>query len=323
MIKENLVLVFGGSGFIGTNLIELLLESGNNVVNADIASPINDYHTAVYQYCDLMDYDAVLLLLTQVKPDFVINLAARTDLLGSKDDDYLVNTHGVENLCRALAISNMVKRVIFASSMLVCKVGHVPLTVNDYSADTAYGKSKIQGEKIVKKWSSKMPPSVIVRPTSIWGPWFREPYRDFFIRVMDGGYYNIRGVSAKKTYGFVGNAVQELVVLLYNDKKSLNNLIYIGDYPAMSARTWSLLIRSEQKESTPLELPYFIFWLAAKVGDFLKVIGIRFPMTSFRFANMCANYDLSHIVSKETDPKQLISVKEGVARTIAWLQREI
>jgi GlcNAc-P-P-Und epimerase len=74
----------------------------------------------------------------------------------------------------------MVKRMIFASSILGCKVSHMPLTVYDDSADTAYGKSKIEGGKILKKWSSKIFPSVIVRPTSVWGPWFREPYLDFF-----------------------------------------------------------------------------------------------------------------------------------------------
>lgn len=50
----------------------------------------------------------------------------------------------------------------------------------------------------------------IIRPTSIWGPWFKESYRNFFDMVMAHHYYYIRYKGCTKTYGYVGNAVYQI-----------------------------------------------------------------------------------------------------------------
>ena len=64
---------------------------------------------------------------------------------------------------------NELKKIIIASSMLVCELGYSPKNFNDYKPNTLYGESKVLTEKIVKKFKNSW---TIVRPTSIWGPWF-------------------------------------------------------------------------------------------------------------------------------------------------------
>ena len=50
------ILVTGGSGFIGTNYIELLLNSGKaEFLNLDNQLPRNGAHKSFWQECDLVD----------------------------------------------------------------------------------------------------------------------------------------------------------------------------------------------------------------------------------------------------------------------------
>ena len=96
------------------------------------------------------------------------------------------------------------KKIIITSSMLVCKGGYQPLNQVDYKPNTIYGESKVITEKIV--WDN-LPNCdwAIIRPTSIWGPWFSVPYRNFFEMIISKKYFHIGDEACTKTYGYVGN----------------------------------------------------------------------------------------------------------------------
>ncbi len=113
-------------------------------------------------------------IVADFSPDYVIHLAARTDLRGSTLESYRANTDGVENLIDALARCSGIKRLIFASSTMVCPIGYQPHDENDCAPPNYYGASKVRGEQLVRAAES-LGEWVIVRPTSIWGPWFDVP----------------------------------------------------------------------------------------------------------------------------------------------------
>ncbi|MFK9714751.1 NAD-dependent epimerase/dehydratase family protein, partial [Escherichia coli] len=88
--------------------------------------------------------------VTGAAPDAVVHLAARIDLDEKTDlSGYTANIEGVENLVEAIRRTPSVRRVIWTSSQLVCRVGYVPTSDTDYKADTLYGKSKVRTEEIV------------------------------------------------------------------------------------------------------------------------------------------------------------------------------
>ena len=99
MVK-GLVVVTGGSGFIGVNLTLHLMNLGYDVVNFDIRPPRCSAVSASYVFLDVNDREALLAGLARYKPKVLINLAARTDLLGEDLSAYQVNVQGVENVCR-------------------------------------------------------------------------------------------------------------------------------------------------------------------------------------------------------------------------------
>ena len=95
------VIVTGGSGFLGTNLIASLQGRGIEVFNVDIAPPPIPNAKSPWKAIDILDIAALRGLMVEVKPDAVIHLAARTDLDGQSPADYLANTDGTRNVIDA------------------------------------------------------------------------------------------------------------------------------------------------------------------------------------------------------------------------------
>ena len=144
------VLITGGSGFIGTNLVQFFTRSGVQVLNIDCAKPRDKSQNDFWVNCDIRDQDRLTDILNSFDPTHVVHLAARTDLRVAISDDYSANDEGTRCLINSLDKVSSVKRVLFASSRLVCKIGHKPLREDEYSHTTEYGQSKRRMEEEIR-----------------------------------------------------------------------------------------------------------------------------------------------------------------------------
>jgi len=316
MYKQK-VLVTGGSGFIGTNLIEKLIDDNYEVINIDICVPRIRERLDIWRDVDVRDQDEVLNTFKEFMPEYVIHLAARTDLKGKSIDDYNTNTIGVENILYACSCCKSIKKIIITSSMLVCKTGYYPKDEFDYMPSTVYGESKVITERIV--WNN-LPKCewAIIRPTSIWGPWFGEPYKNFFDMVIRHRYCHIGHRSCTKTYGYVGNAIDQIEKILFSNTLSDSRVFYIGDYEPYLIEEWADEIAT-QLGFKIIRMPYIIIRLAAFVGDVLGSMGISFPMTSFRLCNMTTDNIIDLSQTQKYAPVLLFSRKQGIEETLKWI----
>ena len=281
------IIVTGGSGFIGTNIVQYYLDKKYKVFNFDINQPQNKKHKKYWYKVNITNYKVVSKLIKIIQPTYIIHLAARTDLSGKKYKDYIVNIKGVSNIIKICKNYKNIKRVIFASTMLVKRLDTKTNSILDYDPNTNYGKSKVEGENMVLNHKSISAEMCIIRPTSIWGEWFREPYKNFFDYVIKGRYFHPGRNSCKKTFGYVGNTVYQIDKLLFADAKKIKNKIfYIGDKPSVNISKWANEIAILAKVSKPKKMPFFIFKLLGWLGDFIVKLGIKFPMTTFRLKNM-------------------------------------
>jgi nucleoside-diphosphate-sugar epimerase len=312
------ILVTGGSGFIGTNLIASLLADNYEVLNLDKVAPRNSSQRAVWQQVDILDYDNLRKAMLAFSPEAIIHLAAVTDLDGTTAEYYSANTLGVENLLKIAAELPALARVLLASSMYVCKPGYIPKDYNEYKPHTLYGKSKVEGELIVKNSSTTNFEWVLFRPTSIWGPWFGIPYIDFFNVVYQGRYFDFGG-TCTKTYGYVDNAVYQLKKLLVAPGVH-GKTFYIGDKPPIPIAEWANEVSAEMGKGKIKKIPYVAIQAAATVGDILGKFGIKFPMTSFRLANMQTDNVLPLDALYEITGESPVSRKVGVRNTVQWLR---
>lgn len=313
------LLITGGSGFIGTNLIEKLRkEAKYELMSIDIVAPKIDSHKDIWKQVDLRKADEVMEVVTAFMPDYVIALGARTDLNGKTLDSYDANIGGVRNVLAALEKVPNLKRLIYASSMYVCEPGYMPKDFEDYAPHTLYGESKVETEKIIKAAAPNYTWSII-RPTSIWGPWFGEPYNRFFHIVLKRMYFHMGKRACKKTYGYVDNAIYQIMSILNADAEKVNSKVfYLGDYEPYDITEWANEIAKHAGIKIP-NIPYFCFKLAGWFGDFLKLFGISFPMTSFRLHNMTTDnvHNLNPI--KEIAPNLPVGREEGTVKTLEWI----
>ena len=316
------VLVTGGSGFIGTNLIQELLKHNHTVVNLDIRPPQIEAHRSLWHELSILDEQGTAQLLQEFQPSYVIHAAARTDLNGKSLEEYAVNTTGTHNLIQAMQAAGSVKRAILFSSMLVCRNGYRPTCNTEYLPDTAYGKSKAQMEVIVRQC---MGPTgmefVLVRPTSVWGPWFSEPYKQFFQMIRRGLYVHPGHRPVKKHFAYVGNLVdQTLKLLTASSQECTGQVFYLGEYTEYIVAQWAELIQKEFCAKPIRTVPLPVLKLIAWTGDRLVSLGWqRVPLTTFRLSNMLMNNSLSFDNSERVFGALRYSISDGVRKTVAWL----
>ena len=250
------IIVTGGSGFIGTNLIEFYKEK-YEILNVDIKYPRNKDHQKFWKKVDILNEDSLTKVFSEFQPNYIFHMAARTDLDGENLEDYNANIDGVKNILYAIQNINSLEKIIFASSRLVCEIGYEPKDEFDYKPSTVYGESKIIGEKIVREYKDLKANWLIVRPTSLWGPWFDVPYKNFFDIIEKGFYYHPKNKQIFKKFGFVLNSVYILDKLIYNS--SLNTkTVYLSDFDDLEVKKWANLISNNFHGKNVKEIPFFI-----------------------------------------------------------------
>lgn len=319
------ILITGGSGFIGTNLVHACVRKGHTVANFDIHSPRDWRLKDSWSRVDVRDRAALTAAMARFRPEYIVHLAARTDLDGRSLADYDTNICGVENLLGCLG-QHRPARVLFASSMFVCRLGYIPTRDDEYCPHTVYGESKVEGERIVRRKAGDSYCWTIVRPTSIWGPWFDVPYKSFFSIVRRGIYFHPFGKSVHRSYGFVLNVVAQIESLLFSpiDTSRIHRqMFYLADYEPVEIRQWADTIARSFGSHKTRQIPLAALRTLAVFGDALKYCGVRNPpLTSFRLNNMLTDavFDLSTL--KSICGEAPYSMEQGVAFTTAWMRAE-
>jgi nucleoside-diphosphate-sugar epimerase len=275
-----------------------------------------------WQKCDLLDASRLKKIITDFSPTHVVHLAAKTGLDESRLEAFAANTEGVKNLLLALGNVPSVERVIFTSSLLVCRMGYVPEHDMDYHPTTLYGQSKVRGEQIVRAAENLPYAWTIIRPISIWGPWCNEPYKNFFKAIARGWYFHIGSGHYRRSLGYVENTVHQIHQLLLAPVEKVDRkTVYIADDQPADLYNFAIEIQKKLGARKIHHLPLGMAKLAAKVGSILKAIGWHHvPLTNFRLNNICTEYifDLQPIM--EVSAPLPYDLKAGVERTIQWLR---
>ena len=155
------ILVTGGAGFVGSHLVDRLVEDGQTVrVFDNFSSGREDFlehHGDTIQTIvgDLLDLDAVKSAMKGV--EMVYHLAANPDIrLGTQvtDTDLKQGTVATYNVLEAMRLEGT-KRIAFASSSVVYGEAEVMPTPEDYGPlfpISLYGASKLASEALITSW---------------------------------------------------------------------------------------------------------------------------------------------------------------------------
>jgi len=181
----NLILITGGSGFLGINLVRLFLSKGYRIRVLDLEDfdyPEKDKVDFIKG--DIRDEEVVKRATKRV--DFVIHTAAALPLY-SKQDIFSTDVKGTSLLLK-YAKENNVKRFIHISSTAVYGIpDHHPLYETDKLEGVgAYGEAKILAEKVCLEYREKGMIIPILRPKSFIGPERLGVFAIFYEWVKDG-----------------------------------------------------------------------------------------------------------------------------------------
>ena len=164
----------------------------------------------------------------------------------------------------------------------------------------------------------------ILRPTSIWGPWFDVPYKSFFLSVAKGRYVHPAGLKIEKSFGFVGNSVRQLQRAAEASRDRLRgSTIYMADYPPLDVLAFAELIRQASGAPPVRSVPLPLLRILASLGDGAKALGMKNPpLTHFRLENLLTPmvHDLRPM--EALSGPVTIGLAEGVATTVAWMRAQ-
>jgi nucleoside-diphosphate-sugar epimerase len=168
-MDQQKVLITGGAGFLGINLIRNLQSKGYATASLDVEE--FDYPERGRVETIKGDIrDKALLNEIMEDVDFVIHTAAALPLY-SADDIYTTDVEGTRNVLDA-ALRNNVEWVVHVSSTAVYGIpDHHPLYETDKLEGVGpYGQAKIQAEMICLEYRAKGLVTPIIRPKSFVGP---------------------------------------------------------------------------------------------------------------------------------------------------------
>lgn len=230
-----IVLITGGSGFLGINLVRYLLPRGYKIRSLDIAEfdyPEKNQIEAVSG--DIRDKTIVDKCMKGV--DIVVHAAAALPLY-SKKDIFSTDIQGTKNVIDS-AFNHGVERFIHVSSTAVYGIpDHHPIYEDDPLQGVGpYGKSKIEAEEVCLEYRRKTLPGggqemcvPIIRPKSFIGPERLGVFALFYDWAKDGRNFPMIGKGNNRYQLLDVEDLCETIYLCLNlDKEKVNDTFNIG-----------------------------------------------------------------------------------------------
>jgi nucleoside-diphosphate-sugar epimerase len=263
------VLVTGGTGFVGSHLVERLLRNGYGVTC--LVRDLRHLRWLEGMEVRLMQGDCTRpeSLADAVKGvSLVFHCAGLTKTIHARDY-YIVNHLGTKNLLEACARYNPgIDKFILVSSQAAAGPSLDGRPVDDGTIAhpvSDYGRSKLFSEDEVRGFKDRFP-VVIIRPTSVYGPRDADVYEMFR--------WASRGLTLQLTGGeryFNLCYVEDLTaaLLLSAERKTESGSVYF--VAESRSYSWSefraLLLSTGGVKARTLKIPYSAAWLLGLVSE--------------------------------------------------------
>ena len=312
-----MVLVIGGSGFLGTELISRNVKTikwlnfdkqkSSEFNDISIKGDIRDVSSFKDTFKDI---DTVVLLAAEHRDDVT-----------PKSLYYDVNVQGTMNVLNEMDKNNITK-IIFTSSVAVYGLNkNYPDENTKVDPFNDYGKSKYLAENLIKDWCSKDPNNrcaTIIRPTVIFGKNNRGNVYNMLKQVNKRVFSIIGNGKNKKSMAYVSNVADFLVHCLEKQKNKFEVFNYT-DIPDLEMNQLVSNLKKIMKiKNRTLKIPFMLAYL---VSFFFDIIGFifnkKFVISSVRVKKFVATTTFnSEKAHKSFKPKY--TLYEGLKTTIDY-----
>ncbi len=213
------ILVTGGAGFIGSHLVDALVERGEEVlVIDDLSSGKREYVNPKVQFVERdICMSAALDVMRAFKPEVIFHLAAQKSVpesLKHPAKDAAINLVGLCNILEAIPGSKL-KKFIFASTggAMYGDNAKLPATETQPAQPSSpYGISKYSSERYLDVWSKLHNfQATVLRPANVYGP-RQDPF----------GEAGVIAILAKR-------AVEQQPMRVFGTGKHTRDYVYVAD----------------------------------------------------------------------------------------------
>lgn len=313
------ILVTGGGGFIGHNVVRILESQGHECTVVDTFTDYGFIPKKELTYLktqrkkrinsrviftDIRSSNYIDRIFSAVQPELVIHLASfprqnvvsQNPLLGSE-----VMTTGLINLLETSARYNIKKFVYISSSMVYGNFNNTSTNGITESVECnpigQYGIMKYMGEKLVADYTRRgCFEHTIIRPSAVYGPWDVEDrvVSKFMLAAMRGEVLKVKGANEVLDFTYVEDTAMGIAQAALSDRA--NNKIYN-------------ITRSSEQEYTLLDAAKLAVDIAGRGSIQVLDRDLAFPSRG-RLSIVNAQQDFGYNPS--------VNVEEGFARYHQW-----
>ncbi|MGI6756821.1 MAG: NAD-dependent epimerase/dehydratase family protein [Bacteroidaceae bacterium] len=275
------LLFTGGTGFLGKNVMPILSQ------NYEVTT------------CGITPDDMIKANLAKEVPtlperyDVVLHACGKAHVVpkteAEKQAFYDVNYQGTVNLCSALEKAGVPKALVFISTVAVygCEYGDMITEDHSLEGNSPYAESKIMAEKYLTDWCAKNGVVLgILRPSLLAGKNAPGNLGAMVNGIKKGFYMNIAGGKVVKSI-LMAEDIAHLLPLL-EEKGGVYN---VCDTRQPTFGEISISIANQLGKRKPLNVPYWMAWCMAKLGDLL---GNKAPINSYKLEKMTKSLTFSN-----------------------------
>ncbi len=327
MNQSPIAVVTGANGFVGSHLVDLLLEK-QFVVRCIIRSTSNlqwleGKNVELYK-CGLTNVEALKEPLDGAA--YVFHIAGAVSAKKA-EGFYKGNVETTRNILEAALGNSTIKKILVTSSLAATGPTDKGKPVDEQSPCnpmTTYGFSKLEQEQMVKTYMDRLP-ITIVRPPAVYGE--RDTDIFLFFKAISKGVFTQLGFSSKS-------------LSLVHAKDLVHGMYLAATYEGSSGETYFL--GSEQpeyewpdiarisgeilgKKPVRVRVPHMALLLIGRVNRAFKGFMSKPPTLSYEKAQEIIQPSWScrsDKAMKELGYKEQRTIEEGIRQTIEWYKKE-
>lgn len=318
--------VTGSNGFVGSHLVDFLLEKGHHVkCIVRKTSNLQWLEGKNVELCDCGLLDVAALEEVAKDAHYIFHIAGVVKAI--RPEGYFKgNVAMTKNVLQAALAAPNLRKVMITSSMAATGPAPMGSQVDENSPlrpMEPYGYSKVKQEELAQSYRDRLP-IVVVRPPAVYGE--RDTEILPFFKMIKKGWAIRMGFKAKElSLVHVVDLVQGMY-LATTHADNAGEVYFLG---SLECYNWKeigeVAGKVLDKKVKNLAIPHFLLFAVGGWGNLMErwfKAEVDLNLDRARRITRPSWYCSSAKAAKELGYQQQISLKEGIQRTVEWYEEQ-